>query len=456
MARDELHADRQAARIPAERHRHRRLAGQVEQLRAAGPRERLLRRLREQLLQQRPDRQRGEQLHLRLLERRRLQLADPHRRARERRAQDHVVARDEARDLHGELALPLEHVRQPRAREPPADDGHCPGRRLEFAAPRRAPGQRARAEHHLLGDRRPQRQEGFGGARIVDVQHGRFDVMAERRDERGGVVERRARVGGERRREHRVDDEADPQRVGRRVERAEEGAGRAGRQRLAGRDVEQQRAVAHAARYRVLDHQVAVHRDVDERRMAARLQAEQPAARRGDADRAAPVGRVRERHDAGRDGRRRAAARAARRVVEAPRVAARAEQRRLGVRHLPDLGRVGLAEEVEAGRAAARDQRRIGVGREIPVVPAAHRQRQARHGRAEILDEVGHAGKRRVGRGRRGGALARGVVVLQHDRVDRRIDRFGLRDRRVEQLARAHLALTDEIGEADRVMGEIV
>ena len=210
-------------------------------------------------------------------------------------------------------------------------------------------------------------------------------MVAERFEQRGRVVERRARVVGECRREHRIEHEADPQRAGRRVEFAEERAGRARWQGLAGRHVEQQRAVAHAARDRMLDDQLAVRRQVDEYRVAARLQAEQPAARRRNADRAAAVGSMGERHDAGRDGRRRTAARAAGRVIEIPRVAARAEQFGFRVRHLADLRRVGLAEHVETGRAAARDHRRIVGGHEIPVVPAAHRQRQPGDRRAEIL-----------------------------------------------------------------------
>lgn len=293
---------------------------------------------------------------------------------------------------------------------------------------------------------------------MVDVQRRRFDVMAERFDEGGRVVQRGERIAGERGREHRIGDETDPQRTGRRVECAEVGARRAGRQRLAGRHVEQQCAVAHTARDGVLHDQLAVRRQVDQQRVAAWLQAEQPAARRRNPDRAAAVGRMRDRHDAGRDGRRRAAARTARRVIEVPRVAARAEQLGFGVRHLADLGRVGLAEHVEPRRAASRDHRGIVGGHEVAVVPAAHRQRQPGDSRAEILHEIRDAGERCVGAGIAGRLrpLARGLVVLQHDRVDRAIDRFGLSDRGVEQFARARLAFAHERGEADRVMREIV
>jgi hypothetical protein len=55
-----------------------------------------------------------------------------------------------------------------------------------------------------------------------------------------------------------------------------------------------------------------------------------------------------------------------------------------------------------------------------------------------------------------GRTLTRCIVVLQDNRIDCGIDGFGARDRNVEQLARARLALAYQFGEAGGVMGEIV
>ncbi|MDR8936540.1 hypothetical protein FEP72_05256 [Burkholderia multivorans] len=145
-------------------------------------------------------------------------------------------------------------------------------------------------------------------------------------------------------------------------------------------------------------------------------------------------------------------------MVEAPRIAARAEQVGLGVGHLADLRRVRLAEHVEPGRTAFGDERRIVAGHEVAVVAAAHRQRQPGHSRAEILHEIRDTRERCVGacRGRGGRTRARGIVILQHDRVDRAVDGLGLADGRVEQFERACLAFAHECREADRVVREIV
>ena len=127
-----------------------------------------------------------------------------------------------------------------------------------------------------------------------------------------------------------------------------------GRERLAvAGDVEEQRGVGDVAGDRAVDRQAVPglvqrrHRDA----VALRLEAEQAAAAGGDADRAAAVGAERAADQAGGDRGRRAAARAARRAVEVPRVAGRAERRRLGERRDLELGDVGLADDHRAGGA---------------------------------------------------------------------------------------------------------
>ena len=95
---------------------------------------------------------------------------------------------------------------------------------------------------------------------------------------------------------------------------------------------------------------------------ALRLQPEQPAPRRRDADRAGAVGAERGADEARRDGRRAAAARAARRALQVPRIARDAERRRLGERPDAQLWDVRLADDHRAGRAQAAHD--LGVRRE--------------------------------------------------------------------------------------------
>ena len=112
---------------------------------------------------------------------------------------------------------------------------------------------------------------------------------------------------------------------------------RAGRRRAigiaglaAGHRVEQRRAVAHGDRHAMLRARagqgLADRRQADP--AARRLQAEQAAQRRRDADRAAAVGGVRHRQAARRDDRRRAAGRSAGREVLAPRIDGRRRRTR--------------------------------------------------------------------------------------------------------------------------------
>jgi hypothetical protein len=149
------------------------------------------------------------------------------------------------------------------------------------------------------------------------------------------------------------------------------------------RAVEHRRCVAHRAADDVLADQAAeqiAEHGTERVATPRRLEADEPAARGGNADRAAAVVRMGERHDAGGDRRGGAAARAARRVVEVPGVVAGPVQHALGRRQQTELGHVGLANRHQARRLEARDQSvvlhdrkvfqkaRAGVGRHAGVV----------------------------------------------------------------------------------------
>ena len=118
--------------------------------------------------------------------------------------------------------------------------------------------------------------------------------------------------------------------------------------------------VAHRARHDELGG-VAVHLVGRQRDASARrLEADEPAPPRRQADGAAAVVGVGDRHEAGGHRGTRAAARAAGRVVELPRVVRRAEGERLRRRLWAELRHVGLPERDQAGRAEAGAKRGIG------------------------------------------------------------------------------------------------
>ena len=127
----------------------------------------------------------------------------------------------------------------------------------------------------------------------------------------------------------------------------------------------------------------------------ARLDADQPAARRGDPDRAHAVVAVRDRHGPGCDRRRGAAGRPARRAVGVPRVAGDAEDR-VGGAEDAQLRDRGQPDDDRAGRAQPThdlvvDGLRGRVGR---LGADAHRLAGHRH---VVLDRDRDAGQRQVG-----------------------------------------------------------
>ena len=126
----------------------------------------------------------------------------------------------------------------------------------------------------------------------------------------------------------------------------------------------------------------------------AGLQADEPAARRGDADRAAQVAGVGERDHPRGDGGRAPARRATRRELGIPRVPRRAVARVLGDRPHAELGRVRLADDDRAGFAKPAHVRAVVVGDPVAERGAALRRRKALGRRQQILDPDRDAAER--------------------------------------------------------------
>ncbi len=206
----------------------------------------------------------------------------------------------------------------------------------------------------------------------------------------------------------------------------------------AGDGVERGRAVAHRAGHDVTCHQPGPRFAVvrTERHAAARrLEPEQPARAGGDADRAATVARVRERHHARRDRGGAPAARPARRTGDVPRVVRGAVRVRFRGREEPELGRVRLADD-DASRGAQ-------LGEEVRVVIGGVAERRAAAGsrggavhrpgtRRGPSPGSGHRGTGRRGRpsasararGRRAGGSPRSAPGSPHRCAQRGVDQF--------------------------------
>ena len=169
---------------------------------------------------------------------------------------------------------------------------------------------------------------------------------------------------------------------------------------------EHQRRVAHRAGHRP----GAGHRGERARRplrhaAVGRLQPDQPAPRRGDADRAAGVGADMQRPEPRRAGRARAGGRAAGGVVRVPRVAGDAVQRAVAGRLPAELGRRGLADDHRAGRLQPRPRS----ARPPPPASALGGPAAAPGREAGQIDKVLHRARarRRAGPMRPAGAPAR-------------------------------------------------
>ncbi len=274
------------------------------------------------------------------------------------------------------------------------------------------------------------------------------DLVAERAQQVGRALQRAELLGVGARRHHRRDvaGDRDPQLAGLALRRVGERLAA-----VADRVVEA-RAVGHAARDRAPRREPVPR--LDERRgrhaAALRLEPEQPAAARGDADRAAAVGAERRRAQPGRDRRRGAAAGPARGALQVPRVARDPERRRLGERHDHHLGHVGLAEDHGAG--AAQPPHDLGVRRRRLVADRAGAHRRGlpldvgvvldRQRDAEQRARVA-AAPARVGLG---GLGERHLVRHHPEGVEHRVVRGDPVEEQLGELAGADLAAVEHGG----------
>ncbi len=181
-----------------------------------------------------------------------------------------------------------------------------------------------------------------------------------------------------------------------------------------------------------------------------RLQAEHAGRGGGDPDRAAAIAGMRDREDAGGNGRCRATRRPTGRMLEIPGIAGRPVQARLRRRHQAEFGTGALAEDRDASIEKALRQRAAVVGHKVLQDRGAGGRARALQ-EVEVLQEERYAGKGAVGQPALD--LAFGIVVmLYHDRVDLRIDLRGTGDGLVEQFPGRDFFLPNQFGKADRVV----
>ena len=122
--------------------------------------------------------------------------------------------------------------------------------------------------------------------------------------------------------------------------------------------------------------------------------------------------------------------------VEVPRIVGRAVGERLGRDARRELGRVRLADEHEPGRAEARGEPGV-VGRDpLQAFQESHAAVERVAGRVahRVLHEERHPAQRAVGQARIPCFGACALEALMDDGVERGIQRFDARDRRVDEL----------------------
>ncbi len=306
------------------------------------------------------------------------------------------------------------------------------------------------AGQHVLGG--DQRHPG------IELDHGVPGVG----EQRHGTFQRRLLLPPKRRHgaRRRVPRHRDPQRRQRLVEpcevRAPAGRGRAagvrGRRRpvdsrrprvCAG--VQEPRGRGHVTRQRAeVRHPVPVVGQWRERHQPARrLEPDEAAPGRRDADRAGAVGAVRHPDHAGGHRGGRTTGGAAGSAVERPRVAGRAVVQRLGERPHHQLGNVRLADDHRAGHAQPPDHLAVGRCRLVPGRVRAVARGVAGEVRV-VLDRDRHAEQRRVLAGvqphlRRAGRGPCLVLAHHTERVDPRLHLAQPCEHRVEQGRRGHL-----------------
>ena len=315
------------------------------------------------------------------------------------------------------------------------EDAHCPVDRVHRGqrrlvveraetTPRLRAGERRRLQRRARGlDPRHRRERGHARGQIAEPEgpvgrvpggvvvgrRGLLDRVAHALQEPRRLAKRRGHLGLGRLGARQPVGQRDPERAGRRLHRLGVGRGRrCDAQDRAGvvplHRLEQGRGVAHAAR----DHELRRHPHqrhpegrAQGRAPARGLQPEEPAARRRDADRAAAVVGMRQRHHCGRDRRRGAARGAPRGAAGIERVARRpAVEDRLGGAVEAELGRGGRAHQGQACRAEPLEQHSAPRRGEVDRVqhPRARALAHPLHLQDQVLGEERHAGERAVRR----------------------------------------------------------
>ena len=197
-----------------------------------------------------------------------------------------------------------------------------------------------------------------------------------------------------------------------------------------------------------------------------RLEPEQPAAGRGNTNRAAAVVGPGHGHNTCRHGRCSAARGATWRMRQMPGIARGAVDARLGHPLGAQLRCIGLADHVDArGQKALRDlgvfgRPKIGARQGSTPVGATHPGIVLE----QILEQKRHAGEYVIDRGAidrgavdgGGGTVGGDVVHAGHDAVDRRIDRVGARKGRCQKRVRIGIAAGNRLGQAQGVVADII
>lgn len=182
-----------------------------------------------------------------------------------------------------------------------------------------------------------------------------------------------------------------------------------------------------------------------------RFHADEAALGRRDADTAQTVAAMRHRHHAGGDRGRRPAGRAAGTMRGIPGIAANTEMASLRCSGDAEFGRVGFAQQNDAGLPVTPRQLRIMLRDVIAQIRRAVRHRPAGDRQADILDQKRHAPEgavRQFSRGR----FPRFVKRPVDDGVQLQIVTFDAGDCCVYELKRRHFAAAHEMGEARRVV----
>ena len=112
---------------------------------------------------------------------------------------------------------------------------------------------------------------------------------------------------------------------------------------------------------------------------------------------------------------------------------------RFSIRVQAKLGTRAAAHKHEASPLAARHIGAIMIGDKILKQAAAERRRLAGLEESEILDKIGHALERPVGKSG-GNCLPRLVVLLVYNGIDGRVDLVGASDRRLQHFPGVDLA----------------